>query len=156
VDADLIEAAQAMGCHRWHIMRHVLLPKLSPGVIGGLAITVVSVIGASAMARVLGSGGLGDMAIRYGYQRFHTEVMAIVIVIPIALSPPSRFSRHGVAHLAIAETPDKYIAYKLDQADGTQVGGILRSNSAAPDPRRTRSLPGTRLDGVAGRITYLT
>ena len=85
VDAGLIEAAQAMGCHRWHIVRHVLLPEALPGLIGGLTITIVSVIGASAMAGAVGSGGLGDMAIRYGYQRFDTEIMGVVIVILVAL-----------------------------------------------------------------------
>jgi D-methionine transport system permease protein len=85
VDPGLIEAAQAIGRHRWHIVRHVLLPEAMPGIIGGLTITIVSVIGASAMAGAVGSGGLGDMAIRYGYQRFDTEVMAIVIVVLVAL-----------------------------------------------------------------------
>jgi len=61
------------------------LPEALPGIIGGLTITIVSVIGASAMAGAVGSGGLGDLAIRYGYQRFDTEVMAIVIVILVAL-----------------------------------------------------------------------
>ena len=85
VDDGLIEAAQAMGCHRWHIVRHVLLPEALPGIVGGLTITVVSAIGASAMAEAMGSGGLGDMAIRYGYQRFDMQVMAIVIAILVAL-----------------------------------------------------------------------
>jgi D-methionine transport system permease protein len=85
VDAGLIEAAQAMGCHRRHIVRHVLLPEALPGIIGGVTITIVSVIGASAMAGAVGSGGLGDLAIRYGYQRFDTEVMGVVIVILVAL-----------------------------------------------------------------------
>jgi D-methionine transport system permease protein len=84
VDAGLIEAAQAMGCNRRDIVRHVLLPEALPGIIGA-TITIVSVIGASAMAGAVGSGGLGDMAIRYGYQRFDTQVMAIVIVILVAL-----------------------------------------------------------------------
>jgi D-methionine transport system ATP-binding protein len=85
VDAGLIEAAQAMGCNRRDIVRHVLLPEALPGIIGGATITIVSVIGASAMAGAVGSGGLGDMAIRYGYQRFDTQIMAIVIVILVAL-----------------------------------------------------------------------
>jgi D-methionine transport system permease protein len=85
VDGGLIEAAQAMGCHRWHIVRHVLLPEALPGIVGRLTVTVVSVIGASAMAGAVGSGGLADMAIRYGYQRFDTQVMAIAIVILVAL-----------------------------------------------------------------------
>ena len=66
-------------------MRHVLLPEALPGIIGGVTITIVSVIGASAMAGAVGSGGLGDMAICYGYQRFDTQIMAIVIVILVAL-----------------------------------------------------------------------
>ena len=85
VDAGLIEAAQAMGCRRWHIVWHVLLPEALPGIIGGFTITVVSMIGASAMAGAVGAGGLGDLAIRYGYQRFDTTVMVAVIAILIVL-----------------------------------------------------------------------
>lgn len=85
VDGGLIEAAQAIGCRRWHIVRHVLLPEALPGIIGGFTITIVSIIGASAMAGAVGAGGLGDMAIRYGYQRFDTTVMAVVIAVLIAL-----------------------------------------------------------------------
>lgn len=85
VDHGLIEAAQAMGCSRWHIVRHVLLPEALPGIVGGFTITVVSMIGASAMAGAVGAGGLGDLAIRYGYQRFDTTTMVAVIVVLIAL-----------------------------------------------------------------------
>jgi D-methionine transport system permease protein len=85
VDAGLIEAAQAMGCRRWHIVRHVLLPEALPGIIGGFTITIVSMIGASAMAGAVGAGGLGDMAIRYGYQRFDTTVMVAVLAVLIAM-----------------------------------------------------------------------
>lgn len=85
VDAGLVEAAQAMGCRRWHIVRHVLLPEALPGLVGGFTITVVTMIGASAMAGAVGAGGLGDVAIRYGYQRFDTTVMLAVIAVLIAL-----------------------------------------------------------------------
>jgi D-methionine transport system permease protein len=85
IDSGLIEAAQAIGCRRWHIVRHVLLPEALPGIVGGFTITVVSMIGASAMAGAVGAGGLGDMAIRYGYQRFDTTVMAVVIVVLVAM-----------------------------------------------------------------------
>lgn len=85
VESGLIEAAQAMGCRRWHIVRHVLLPEALPGIVGGFTITLVSMIGASAMAGAVGAGGLGDLAIRYGYQRFDTTVMLAVIVVLIAL-----------------------------------------------------------------------
>ncbi|WP_420994239.1 methionine ABC transporter permease [Cupriavidus sp. 30B13] len=85
VDRGLVEAAQAMGCQRRHIVWHVLLPEALPGIVGGFTITVVSLVGASAMAGAVGAGGLGDIAIRYGYQRFDTTVMVVVIVLLIGL-----------------------------------------------------------------------
>ena len=80
VDRGLIEAAQAMGALRWHVVCHVLLPEALPGIISGLTITLVAMIGSSAMAGAVGAGGLGDLAIRYGYQRFNTELMFAVLV----------------------------------------------------------------------------
>ncbi len=85
VDKGLVEAAQAIGCNRWDIVRHVYLPEALPGIVGGFTITVVTMIGASAMAGAVGAGGLGDLAIRYGYQRFDTQVMLMVIAVLIAL-----------------------------------------------------------------------
>ena len=85
VDPGLIEAAQAMGCRKWHIVRHVLLPEALPGIVGGFTVMLVTLIGASAMAGAVGAGGLGDLAIRYGYQRFDTQVMVIVIAALIVL-----------------------------------------------------------------------
>lgn len=85
VDPGLIEAAQAMGCKKWHIIRHVYIPEALPGIVGGFTITLVALISSSAMAGAVGAGGLGDLAIRYGYQRFDTQVMLIVIAVLIAL-----------------------------------------------------------------------
>ena len=85
VDRGLVEAAQAMGALRWHIIRHVLLPEALPGIVSGLTITVVAMIGSSAMAGAVGAGGLGDLAIRYGYQRFNSELMFAVLVGLVAL-----------------------------------------------------------------------
>jgi D-methionine transport system permease protein len=85
IDPGLIEAAQAMGCRRRHIVRHVLLPEALPGLVGGITVTLVTMIGASAMAGAVGAGGLGDVAIRYGYQRFDTHVMLAVIAVLVAL-----------------------------------------------------------------------
>ena len=85
VDGGLIEAAQSIGCRRRHILLHVLLPEALPGILGGFTITLVAMIGASAMAGAVGAGGLGDVAIRYGYQRFDTIVMAAVIAVLVAL-----------------------------------------------------------------------
>lgn len=85
VDHGLIEAAQAMGCRRRHIIWHVLLPEALPGIVGGFTITLVTMINSSAMAGAIGAGGLGDLAYRYGYQRFDTQVMLTVIVVLVAL-----------------------------------------------------------------------
>ena len=85
IDPGLVEAAQAMGCRRLDVVRYVLLPEALPGLIGGFTVTLVTMIGASAMAGAVGAGGLGDVAIRYGYQRFDTTVMLAVIAILIAL-----------------------------------------------------------------------
>ncbi|WP_380180467.1 methionine ABC transporter permease [Kalamiella sp. sgz302252] len=85
VDKGLIEAAQAMGFHRWHIVWHVLLPEARPGIVSGFTITLVTMINASAMAGAIGAGGLGDLAYRYGYQRFDTQVMITVIAVLVAL-----------------------------------------------------------------------
>ena len=85
VDRGLIEAAQAMGCYRRDIILRVLLPEALPGLIAGFTLTVVAMIGSSAMAGALGAGGLGDLAIRYGYQRFDTQVMLMVIALLILL-----------------------------------------------------------------------
>ena len=96
VDPGLIEAAQSIGCRRRHILAHVLLPEALPGIVAGFTITVVSMIGASAVAGAVGAGGLGDVAIRYGYQRFDTTVMMVVIAILIVLVCLVQFAGDGV------------------------------------------------------------
>lgn len=83
VDAGLVEAAQAMGATTSQIVFKVLLPEAVPGIIAGLTITLVSLTGYSAMAGAIGGGGLGDLGIRYGYQRFLPEVMAAVVLVLI-------------------------------------------------------------------------
>ena len=85
VDPGLIVAARAMGGNRWTIVSEVLVPEALPGLAAGFTVTLVTLIGASAMAGAVGSGGLGDLAIRYGYQRFETDVMIVVVVVLIAL-----------------------------------------------------------------------
>lgn len=85
VDAGLIEAARAMGASPGQIVRKVLVPEAMPGIILGLTLAVVSLIGYSAMVGAVGGGGLGDLGIRYGYQRFMPEVMLAVVVILILL-----------------------------------------------------------------------
>jgi D-methionine transport system permease protein len=85
VDQGLIEAAQAMGCNRKQILWHVLLPEALPGIIAGFTVTIVTMISSSAIAGAIGAGGLGDIAYRYGYQRFDMQIMLAVIVVLIVL-----------------------------------------------------------------------
>ena len=85
VDSGLVEAAQAMGATPFQIIAKVLVPEALPGIVAGLTITVVSLINYSAMAGAVGGGGLGDLGIRYGYQRFQGDVMAAVVVVLIVL-----------------------------------------------------------------------
>lgn len=85
VDRGLIDAVRAMGGNRWTIIREVLVPEALPGIVAGFTVTQVTLIGASAMAGAIGAGGLGDLAIRYGYQRFETSVMVAVVAVLIVL-----------------------------------------------------------------------
>ena len=85
VDRGVIDAVAAMGATRWTIVRRVILPEALPGLVAGLTVTLVTLIGASAMAGAIGAGGLGDLAIRYGYQRFETNVMIAIVVVLIVL-----------------------------------------------------------------------
>lgn len=85
VPAGLVEAAQAMGATPKQIITKVLLPEALPGIINGVTITLVTLVSYSAMAGTVGGGGLGDVGIRYGYQRFDGTVMAITVVMLIIL-----------------------------------------------------------------------
>jgi D-methionine transport system permease protein len=85
VDHGLIEASRAMGATPLQIVAKVLLPEARPAIVLGLTLTVVSLIGYSAMVGAVGGGGLGDLGIRYGYQRFMPEVMAAVVAVLIVL-----------------------------------------------------------------------
>ncbi|OLS51942.1 methionine ABC transporter permease [Rhodovulum sulfidophilum] len=85
VDAGLIEAARAMGATPLQIIRKVLLREALPGIVLGLTLAVVSLIGYSAMVGAVGGEGLGDLGIRYGYQRFMPDVMLAVVVILIVM-----------------------------------------------------------------------
>ncbi|WP_159350592.1 methionine ABC transporter permease [Roseomonas harenae] len=83
VDRGVIEAARAMGATRTQIMARVLVPEALPGLIAATTVTLVGLVGYSAMAGAIGGGGLGDLGIRFGYQRFMPEVMATVVLILI-------------------------------------------------------------------------
>lgn len=85
IDHGVIEAAQSMGASPMQIIYKVLLPESLHSIVLGITLAVIALIGYSAMAGVLGGGGLGDLAIRYGYQRFQPEVMIVTVVILILM-----------------------------------------------------------------------
>ncbi|MFE1437743.1 methionine ABC transporter permease [Streptomyces sp. NPDC058739] len=87
VDGGLVEAVQSMGGNTWTIVRKVLVPESLPSLIAGTTTTVIALVGYSAMAGTVGGGGLGDLAVRYGYQRFETGLMwTTVAILAVAIS----------------------------------------------------------------------
>lgn len=85
INKGVIEAAIATGATPWLIIREVLLPEAKPGIIAGFTITAISLIGYSAMAGIVGGGGIGDLAIRFGYYRYENEIMLVTVLVLIAL-----------------------------------------------------------------------
>jgi D-methionine transport system permease protein len=85
VDKGVIEAGQAMGASPRQIVFGALLPEAMPGIIAGATVTAIALVSYTAMAGVVGAGGLGDLAIRFGYQRFQTDVMVVTVVLLLAL-----------------------------------------------------------------------
>ena len=86
VDHGVIEAAQSMGANNWGIIRRVLLPEARVSLITGVTIVFGTVLGYSAMAGVIGGGGLGDIAIRYGYYRYQADIMVVTVVLLVLLT----------------------------------------------------------------------
>ena len=85
VDPGVIEAAQAMGASPWQIVYKVLLPEALPGLVLGFTLTAINLVGYSAMAGTVGGRGLGDLAIRFGYQRFRGDIIFYTVVILVVL-----------------------------------------------------------------------
>lgn len=85
VDKGVIEATIALGATPWMIIRNIIFPEAKPGLISGLTITAVSLIGYSAMAGTIGGGGIGDLAIRYGYYRYDDTVMFTTVILLVVL-----------------------------------------------------------------------
>lgn len=85
IDRGVIEAAQSMGASPWQIIWKVLIPEARASLVLGLTITTVNLVGYSAMAGAIGGGGLGDLAIRFGYQRFRGDVMLQTVILLVIL-----------------------------------------------------------------------
>ena len=85
VDGGLVEAAQSFGANTWQIVYKVFLREALPSLVRGFAIVFITILGYSAMAGCVGAGGLGDIAIRYGYQRYQDDVMIATVIILIVI-----------------------------------------------------------------------
>ena len=85
VDKGVVEATQAMGGSTFQIVTRALLPEAMPGIIAGATVTAIALVSYTAMAGVVGAGGLGDLAVRFGYQRFQTDVMVVTVVLLLVL-----------------------------------------------------------------------
>jgi D-methionine transport system permease protein len=85
VDNGVVEATQAMGGSTFQIVTRALLPEAMPGILAGATVTAIALVSYTAMAGVVGAGGLGDLAIRFGYQRFQTDVMVVTVVLLLLL-----------------------------------------------------------------------
>ncbi len=85
VSPGLIEAAQSMGSTTFEIIKKVLIPEALPSIVSGITLTIINLIGYSAMAGAIGAGGLGDLAMRYGYYRYEIKIMVISVVVIILL-----------------------------------------------------------------------
>jgi len=85
VDPGVVQAARAMGSTNSQIVFKVLIPEAMPSLVSGVTLTIINLIGYSAMAGAIGGGGLGDLAIRYGYQRFRGDVMFVSVVVILVL-----------------------------------------------------------------------
>lgn len=85
VDHWVVEATQAMGASTWQVIRHTLLPEARPALIAAVTVTAIVLVDCTAMAGVVGGGGLGDLAVRFGYQRFQTDVMVVTVALLVLL-----------------------------------------------------------------------
>lgn len=97
VDPGVVQAARSMGSTDSQIIFKVLLPEATPSLVSGVTLTIINLIGYSAMAGVIGGGGLGDLAIRYGYQRFRPDVMALSVVVILVLVEIVQFTGNKIA-----------------------------------------------------------
>ncbi|WP_110111682.1 methionine ABC transporter permease [Bacillus sp. CGMCC 1.16541] len=99
VDKGVIEASIAVGASPWMIIKDVLLPEAKPGIIQGVTITTISLIGYSAMAGIVGGGGVGDLAIRFGYYRYDNTVMITTVIVLICLVQVIQFAGDKLARV---------------------------------------------------------
>ncbi len=103
VEPGVIQAAKAMGSTNWQIIVKVMLPEALPSLVSGVTLTIINLIGYSAMAGTIGGGGLGDLAIRYGYQRFRSDVMLAAVIVIIVLVELVQFVGNRISSRLLAK-----------------------------------------------------
>ena len=103
VDPGVVQAAKAMGSTNWQIIVMVMLPEALPSLVSGVTLTIINLIGYSAMAGTIGGGGLGDLAIRYGYQRFRSDVMLAAVIVTIVLVELVQFVGNKISSRLLAK-----------------------------------------------------
>lgn len=99
VDKGIIEAVSSMGASTFQIITKVLIPEAMPSLVLGITLTIINLVGYSAMAGAIGGGGLGDLAIRYGYHRFQTDVMVAAVILIIILVQAIQFIGNTISLL---------------------------------------------------------
>jgi D-methionine transport system permease protein len=85
ISSNIIKMAKSFGASNWQIIYHILLPEILPNIIATITVTAITLVSYSAMAGAVGAGGLGDLAIRYGYQRFDSKIMTITVILMIII-----------------------------------------------------------------------
>ena len=103
VDPGVVQAARAMGSRNSQIIFRVMIPEALPSLVSGVTLTIINLIGYSAMAGAIGGGGLGDLAIRYGYQRFRTDIMIAAVLIILVLVEAIQFAGTHITNKLIAK-----------------------------------------------------
>jgi D-methionine transport system permease protein len=91
IDRGIFHMAESCGASTWQIIRYILLPEIVPSLIASITVTTITLVAYTAMAGTIGGGGLGDLAIRYGYQRFQTNIMLITVILLVIMVQSIQF-----------------------------------------------------------------
>ncbi|QKW05552.1 ABC transporter permease [Streptomyces sp. NA04227] len=143
VDGGLVEAVQSMGGNTWTVVRKVLVPEALPSLVSSATTTIVALIGYSAMAGTVGAGGLGDIAVRYGYQRFETDLMwitvAILAVVISVIQFLGDFAARGLHSRGRGSGPAPRLRFLRPRTAGPAQAAAAQSPepAQAPEPAKT-------------------
>ncbi|WP_052434384.1 methionine ABC transporter permease [Streptacidiphilus melanogenes] len=140
VDGGLVEAVQAMGGSAWTVVRKALLPEALPALVSALTTTVIALVGYSAMAGTVGGGGLGTLAINYGYMRFETTFMWVIAAELVVLVTLVQLAGEGLARGLDHKRPATASRWTLHRTVPTQTSAAPKAaETPAPEPELTGS-----------------